>query len=117
MISLVDALAMQDPAHQTRQYGIVSLDGAPVTFTGTGAGAGVCGLTGEVGDLVYAIQGNVITGDPVCLDAEAALLQTEGDLTQKIMAAMEAAVCNVVEPGDEVIVGIHGFFGQRKLGE
>jgi alanine-glyoxylate transaminase/serine-glyoxylate transaminase/serine-pyruvate transaminase len=29
------------------------------------------------------------------------------------MAAMEAAVCNVVEPGDEVIVGIHGFFGQR----
>jgi alanine-glyoxylate transaminase/serine-glyoxylate transaminase/serine-pyruvate transaminase len=29
------------------------------------------------------------------------------------MAAMEAAVCNVVEPGDEIIVGIHGFFGQR----
>ena len=26
---------------------------------------------------------------------------------------MEAAVCNVVEPGDEVVVGIHGFFGQR----
>lgn len=29
------------------------------------------------------------------------------------MGAMEASVCNVVEPGDEVIVGIHGFFGQR----
>jgi len=29
------------------------------------------------------------------------------------MGAMEAAVCNVVEPGDAVIVGIHGFFGQR----
>ena len=29
------------------------------------------------------------------------------------MAAMEAAVCNVTEPGDEIIVGIHGFFGQR----
>jgi len=28
-------------------------------------------------------------------------------------AAMEAAICNVVEAGDEVIVGIHGFFGQR----
>ncbi len=26
---------------------------------------------------------------------------------------MEAAICNVVEPGDEVVVGIHGFFGQR----
>ncbi len=29
------------------------------------------------------------------------------------MAAMEAAICNVVEPGDEIIIGIHGFFGQR----
>lgn len=29
------------------------------------------------------------------------------------MGAMEAAVCNVVEPGDKVIIGIHGFFGQR----
>ena len=32
------------------------------------------------------------------------------------MAGMEASICNVVEPGDEVIVGIHGFFGQR-MGE
>jgi len=29
------------------------------------------------------------------------------------MAGMECTVSNVVEPGDEVIVGIHGFFGQR----
>jgi alanine-glyoxylate transaminase/serine-glyoxylate transaminase/serine-pyruvate transaminase len=29
------------------------------------------------------------------------------------MAAMEAAIANVTEPGDEIIVGIHGFFGQR----
>ncbi|MCP3919869.1 MAG: DUF1028 domain-containing protein [bacterium] len=88
---ILDALAAQDPSHQTRQYGIASFDGPAVTFTGTGAGAGVCGITGEVGDLVYAIQGNVITGEPVCLDAEAALLGAPGDLGQKIMAAMEAA--------------------------
>jgi alanine-glyoxylate transaminase/serine-glyoxylate transaminase/serine-pyruvate transaminase len=45
------------------------------------------------------------------------LFQTENEFTITLpgtgMAAMEAAVCNVVEPGDEVIVGIHGFFGQR----
>jgi alanine-glyoxylate transaminase/serine-glyoxylate transaminase/serine-pyruvate transaminase len=45
------------------------------------------------------------------------LFQTENDFAITLpgsgMAAMEAAVCNVVEPGDEVIVGIHGFFGQR----
>ncbi len=28
-------------------------------------------------------------------------------------AGMEAALCNVVEPGDEIIVGMNGFFGER----
>ena len=45
------------------------------------------------------------------------LFQTENQFSITLpgtgMAAMEAAVCNVVEPGDKVIVGIHGFFGQR----
>ncbi|MCP3915145.1 MAG: DUF1028 domain-containing protein [bacterium] len=88
---ILDALAMQDAGHQSRQYGIVNFFGPPVTFTGSNAGAGRCGVVGEIGDLVYAIQGNVITGDPVCLDAELALLNTPGDLGQKMMAAMEAA--------------------------
>ena len=45
------------------------------------------------------------------------LFQTKNEfaitLPSSGMGAMEAAVCNVVEPGDKVIVGIHGFFGQR----
>lgn len=45
------------------------------------------------------------------------LFQTENEMAITLpgtgMAAMEAAICNVVEPGDEVVVGIHGFFGQR----
>ncbi len=45
------------------------------------------------------------------------LFQTENEFAITLpgtgMAAMEAAVSNVVEPGDEIIVGIHGFFGQR----
>ncbi len=45
------------------------------------------------------------------------VFQTENELAITLpgtgMSAMEAAVCNVVEPGDEVVVGIHGFFGQR----
>jgi alanine-glyoxylate transaminase/serine-glyoxylate transaminase/serine-pyruvate transaminase len=45
------------------------------------------------------------------------LFQTENEMAISLagtgMAAMEAAVCNVTEPGDEIIVGIHGFFGQR----
>jgi alanine-glyoxylate transaminase/serine-glyoxylate transaminase/serine-pyruvate transaminase len=45
------------------------------------------------------------------------VFQTENEMSITLpgtgMAGMEAAICNVVEPGDQVIVGIHGFFGQR----
>ena len=45
------------------------------------------------------------------------LFQTKNELTITLpgtgMAAMETAIANLIEPGDEVIVGIHGFFGQR----
>jgi alanine-glyoxylate transaminase / serine-glyoxylate transaminase / serine-pyruvate transaminase len=45
------------------------------------------------------------------------LFQTENELTLPISgtgsAAMEAAVANLVEPGDSVLVCINGYFGQR----
>ena len=71
-------LAAADPGHQTRQYGIVSLTGGEVTFTGTGAGAWAGGLTGQTGTLRYAIQGNVLTGAPVVAACEQAILTTTG---------------------------------------
>jgi hypothetical protein len=76
---------------QARQFGIVDLLDVPVTFTGNNAGAAKGGVAGIAGDLRYAIQGNVLTGDAVWLEAEKALVQTPGDLSQKLMAAMEAA--------------------------
>ena len=43
--------------------------------------------------------------------------RTENQLTIPISgtgsAGMEAAICNVVEPGDTVVVGVKGVFGQR----
>lgn len=84
-------LAQQDAGHQTRQYGIVNFAGAPVTFTGAQAGAAATGVTGQVGDLVYAIQGNILTGNVVVFAAEEAFRTTKGDMGQKLMAAMEAA--------------------------
>lgn len=87
---ILDLLA-QHGAHQSRQYGIAAFDGAPVTFTGTGAGEAKYGVAGEVGDLAYAIQGNVLAGDAVILEAEQTFLSTPGDLGQRVMAAMETA--------------------------
>ena len=85
-------LAATDSMHQNRQYGIVSLyAGDPVSFTGSGAGAAALGVVGQVGTIRYAIQGNVLTGDPVILETEQTFLDTEGDLATRIMAAMETA--------------------------
>jgi len=84
-------LEAADPGHESRQYGIVSLQHGAATFTGTGAGLARHGVTGEQGSMVYAIQGNVITGNAVVDAAEQALLDTDGDLGQRVMASMEAA--------------------------
>jgi len=84
-------LAAQDGGHQTRQYGIVDTRGRAVTFTGTGDGAYASGVVGRIGTLTYAIQGNVITGQPVIDAAEQAVRLTGGGVPEKLMAAMEAA--------------------------
>ena len=90
-IQILASLAAADGGHQSRQYGIVSLTGGEETFTGTGAGSWAGGVVGQVGDFRYAIQGNVLTGQPVITAAEQAVLTTPGDLPDKLMAAMEAA--------------------------
>lgn len=76
---------------QTRQFGIVDFDHDPVSFTGTQTFLAHPGLSGTSGDLKYAIQGNILVGDAPVYEAELALLNTPGDLSQKVMAAMEAA--------------------------
>ena len=80
-----------DSSPQSRQYGMVDVTGRAATFTGTQAGRWAGGRTGRVGDLVYAVQGNVLTGPPVVDFAVAAIENTPGDIPAKLMAAMEAA--------------------------
>lgn len=90
---IIRILRGKDPSHQSRQYGIADIIGRTTTFTGSGAGKWAGGLVGEYGTLVYAIQGNVLTGEPVIVEAEKAIRNaaTDGDLPAKLMAAMEAA--------------------------
>ncbi|MFT7481036.1 MAG: hypothetical protein ACI80N_004354, partial [Gammaproteobacteria bacterium] len=88
---ILDLLQGSDPGHNTRQYGIVSLQHGAATFTGGQAGFARFGVTGEQGSMVYAIQGNVLAGVEVVTAAETALLAASGDLGQRVMAGMEAA--------------------------
>lgn len=87
---ILSLLAQRDPSHQTRQYGIVDRFGRAIGFTGNQAGPFAGDITGTSGTLVWAIQGNVITGLPVLKKAEEAIRKTPGDLAAKLMAAMEA---------------------------
>jgi hypothetical protein len=90
-VQILSGLAGFDTGHQTRQYGIADVLGRAVGFTGTQAGAFASDRVGRIGDVLYAIQGNVLTGGPVLAAAELALYATPGDLGEKMMAAMEAA--------------------------
>ncbi len=89
--AIIDTLAGFDTAHQSRQYGIADTLGRTATFTGLGAGAWAGGRVGQIGDLVYAVQGNVLAGEPVVAAAVQAIIDTPGDIAEKMMASMEAA--------------------------
>ena len=88
---IIDGLSTFDSGHQTRQYGIVDVRGGAATFSGLDASEWKGGRTGRVGDLVYAVQGNILTGPNVVDDAVDAIINTPGDIPEKLMAAMEAA--------------------------
>jgi len=77
--------------HQSRQYGIVDTQGRALTFTGVQCLSWAGGVTGSLGAMHYAVQGNILAGDCVVPAIEAALLGTEGDIAGRLMAAMEAA--------------------------
>ncbi|HET6203469.1 MAG TPA: DUF1028 domain-containing protein [Planctomycetota bacterium] len=74
-----------------RQYGIVTLGHPPATYTGAGTLQWSGGVAGQTGPIAYAIQGNILTCAAVITAAEQALINTPGDLGEKVMAAMQAA--------------------------
>ncbi|MCB9846073.1 MAG: VCBS repeat-containing protein [Phycisphaeraceae bacterium] len=88
-----------DSAHQSRQYGLVDTQGRAMTFSGENAGQWKGGQTGSftytnaghTGTIVYAVQGNVLAGEPVVAEAIEAIINTPGDVAERLMAGMEAA--------------------------
>lgn len=76
--------------HEVRQFGFAHTAGSSATLTTLAADFGG-GVAARSGDLFYAIQGNILTGEPVLVEAERALVETEGALPERMMAAMLAA--------------------------
>lgn len=90
---LILDLLREDPDVAERQFGIVDLRGRSIAFTGSANGAAALARQGRIAgtEVYYSVQGNILASDEVVLAAVRALDSTEGDVLDRVMAAMEAA--------------------------
>lgn len=82
-----------DPAFQSRQFGILDLQGRGAGHSGLTNGFVSQDLQGQVPGtgIFYSIQGNILRPGFVVPNAVQAFLRTGGAITDRVMAAMEAA--------------------------
>ncbi len=76
----------RDPRRATRQVGLVGPDGTAATYTGERCQEWAGGVSGDG----YAIQGNLLVSQEVLHAMEDALLNTQGSLAERLLAALEA---------------------------
>lgn len=90
---IIDMLKTEDPNHASRQYGIVDLKGRCAGYSGASNGKQSLDRQGRVEgtDVYFSIQGNILAGDDVIEEAVKAFKQPKGSLSDRVMAAMEAA--------------------------
>ena len=83
----------QDPGFQTRQYGIVDLQGRIAGHSGLTNGFVTQDMHGQVPgtEIFYSIQGNILRSGGVVPNAVKAFVTAKGGVTDRVMAAMEAA--------------------------
>ena len=89
---IIELLSM-DPAFQSRQFGIVDLQGRSAGHSGLTNGFVSQDVQGRVPgtQIYYSIQGNILRPGEVVPNAVKAFLYTKGALTDRVMAALEAA--------------------------
>ncbi len=82
-----------DPAFQSRQFGILDLQGRAAGHSGLSNGYVSQDVQGRVPgtDIYYSIQGNILRPGQVVPNAVQAFVKTTGALTDRVMAAMDAA--------------------------
>src|SRR5215469_5883878 len=90
---IIELIARQDDGFQTRQYGIVDLQGRMAGHSGLGNGFVAQHIEGQVPgtEIFYSIQGNILRSGSVIPNAVTAFIAAKGGITDRVMAAMEAA--------------------------
>ncbi len=86
-------LLSQDPGFQRRQFGIVDTEGRMAGHSGLGNGFVTQNVQGQVPgtEIFYSIQGNILRLHDVVPNGVEAFIKTDGGVTDRVMAAMEAA--------------------------
>jgi hypothetical protein len=86
-------LLSADPAFQSRQFGIVDLEGRSAGHSGLTNGYVSQDIQGRVPgtDIYFSIQGNILRPGEVVPHAVEAFVNTKGAITDRVMAAMQAA--------------------------
>jgi uncharacterized Ntn-hydrolase superfamily protein len=80
-------LLRDDAGRERRQVGVVDAGGRAATSTGAGCNAWAGGRSGPG----YAVQGNILTGEPVVAAMEASFLASAGQpLAERLLAALAA---------------------------
>ena len=88
-VSADDALRRlleEDEGREDRQVGFVDSAGRSATFTGSRCMAWAGGATGSG----FAAQGNILVGEPVVAELARVYSETEGDLCDRLLAALLA---------------------------
>ena len=90
--AIIEMLA-EDPAFQSRQFAILDLEGRMAGHSGLSNGYVAQVLSGQVPgtEIYYSVQGNILAAGQVMPNAERAFLNATGALTDRVMAAMDAA--------------------------
>ena len=86
-------LLSADPAYQSRQFGIVDLRGRTAGHSGLGNGYVTQDIQGQVPgtQIYYSIHGNILRPGEVVPNAVKAFVNTQGAITDRVMAALETA--------------------------
>jgi len=83
----------EDPDIERRQFAVVDVQGRCMGFSGSGNSAASLAVADSVPGtgIVFSVQGNILASDDVVHLAVAAFKDAAGDVTDRVMAAMEAA--------------------------
>jgi uncharacterized Ntn-hydrolase superfamily protein len=86
-------LLMADSSIQSRQFGMVDMQGRFAGFSGARNGKASSSVQGQVmgTEVYYAIQGNILASNAVVQGAVRAFESAQGTIEDRVMAAMDAA--------------------------